>query len=386
LAQVRSRFALVSVAPVPSYPNQIAVEASDPYEVSREMPTSGWEADRVGPAPTTLMFRNLPRKYTGEHILREVELVVGPGEVDFAYLPWSDQCEPPASSRNIGYAFVNFVRSETMYKAMAGMQGKAWVLVESERRVKVLVAYVQGLPANLAQCERRIAPHFGSKPVFPLVFLGGTRQVSFKDAVGLLSSGRLCPVASDGLDAHNVYAHGHLCLHDQQAQQQQQHGHQCDLERATALPQMPKQVAAPPMDREPWASCSMDLKVMSRTSLGDEQIFDDDSDVASDHGWSSSSVSDAWDIARHCPEAPLSADLCRPSAAVDPGQQQPSWARPGFHGLISNPACAPGPPEPTKPAQDVRQRLLRSPGYSKAWEEVNFCLRELLRRSGRYPH
>lgn len=50
------------------------------------------------PGATTLMFRNIPRRYTNRLLLREIELVAGASSVDMVFLPWDGDV------RNMGCA------------------------------------------------------------------------------------------------------------------------------------------------------------------------------------------------------------------------------------------------------------------------------------------
>ena len=35
-----------------------------------------------------MMFRNLPRSFTSDHMIKELEAIVPQGSFDFVYLPW----------------------------------------------------------------------------------------------------------------------------------------------------------------------------------------------------------------------------------------------------------------------------------------------------------
>lgn len=118
------------------------------------------------PGQTTLIIRNLPRKFAGADLVSELTMYVPQSALDFVYVPWDRK-----GTNNVGYGFVNFVQAATAEEAGQGMQGQPWRTGERSRPVKVQVAHVQGLEANL----QRFAAQGGSveEENVPLVFSGG---------------------------------------------------------------------------------------------------------------------------------------------------------------------------------------------------------------------
>jgi len=126
-------------------------------------------------AITTFMIKNLPRRYTDEALICELEGFVGNDSYDFLYLPWDKR-----RSSNVGYAFVNFVSTGAASAACDKLKGKNWRLVQSPKEIKLMPAHVQGLTLNLAH-------YIGSSVVegpshSPMVIQNGQR-IDFRTAV-----------------------------------------------------------------------------------------------------------------------------------------------------------------------------------------------------------
>jgi len=114
---------------------------------------------------TTLLVRNLPRRYRGEDLLKEIEPLVGVGLVDFLHVPLE------GAVRNKAFGVVNFVSPDAASAARNMLQGKRWNQAERAKPAKVLVADVQGFAANVERAERSAATRDPS--AMPLVFLSG---------------------------------------------------------------------------------------------------------------------------------------------------------------------------------------------------------------------
>lgn len=156
-------------------------------------------------APTTLMFRNVPRRHRNTTLLWEIEFVVGQGSVDMVFLPWESH------DRNMGYAFVNFVTAELAERALLAMTGRVWRYSSVPKPIKALVAQVQGLSANLIRLQDMMQRVSG-RPVHPLVVLRN-RAVDFHDALRAALAGEL-----EGQCVHDC--------HQPQRRQQQHHQQQ----------------------------------------------------------------------------------------------------------------------------------------------------------------
>jgi len=139
-------------------------------------------AEYLGPdvAPTvgatTLMIRNLPRSYTEEALVREIETVTGRGTFDFLYMPWDAR-----RGSNISYAFVNFNNQEATQRCFYGLSGRQWRLADSSKCCRIAAAHVQGLAANLVH-YRDVANMPEARRHAPIVMLNGT-LADYEDAV-----------------------------------------------------------------------------------------------------------------------------------------------------------------------------------------------------------
>jgi hypothetical protein len=100
---------------------------------------------RVAP-PTTMMIRNLPRRYSEEYLLMDLHDLGFDGTFDFLFLP-----RDKISSACVGYAFVNFtspywaeqcIHSFKDYEFKRHQRGMSKV-------AQVCVAQLQGLEKNL---------------------------------------------------------------------------------------------------------------------------------------------------------------------------------------------------------------------------------------------
>mmetsp|Transcript_98007 Transcript_98007/g.253436 ORF Transcript_98007/g.253436 Transcript_98007/m.253436 type:complete len:419 (-) Transcript_98007:26-1282(-) len=138
------------------------------------MPTC--RVDAANEKVTTLMFRNLPRRYTANALAKELEAYVHSSAYDFLYVPFT-KCV----SDNIGFAFVNFVDADTAATIQHVLDGKPWRLVKATRPITILAAHIQGLRCNLAHCVATIAPYADAIRL-PWIFENG-EQIPFSVAV-----------------------------------------------------------------------------------------------------------------------------------------------------------------------------------------------------------
>mmetsp|Transcript_39085 Transcript_39085/g.98233 ORF Transcript_39085/g.98233 Transcript_39085/m.98233 type:complete len:338 (-) Transcript_39085:124-1137(-) len=93
---------------------------------------------------TTIMVRNLPRKFRGWDLVAEFEPAFPRETFNFLYVPWDRN-----STSNMGYAFVNFTDPLTAFTACKTMDGLSWKVTKTSRLMKLVPANVQGLAANL---------------------------------------------------------------------------------------------------------------------------------------------------------------------------------------------------------------------------------------------
>mmetsp|Transcript_11222 Transcript_11222/g.32021 ORF Transcript_11222/g.32021 Transcript_11222/m.32021 type:complete len:267 (+) Transcript_11222:62-862(+) len=123
--------------------------------------------------PTTLMIRNMPRKYTIWQLVSDLDNFVPRSAYDMVYLPWDEH-----SSSSMGFAFVNFLEADTAQSFRARMEGQPFRQIDSERFAKVLPAHVQGSAAYLRR------------------FRGGRVQPNIEDCLLLLRQGAIVPIRS----------------------------------------------------------------------------------------------------------------------------------------------------------------------------------------------
>lgn len=124
---------------------------------------------------TTVMFRNLPRRFDQHLFLEELTLHVPRDSITFLHLP-----RDVRSSSNMGYAFVDFTDPEIVSGLVSHIAGKRWTLIPSTRHIKMIPAYVQGFEANLKLCATKAC-----SSSTPLVFVQGM-PVSFTSAIRMI--------------------------------------------------------------------------------------------------------------------------------------------------------------------------------------------------------
>jgi len=129
-----------------------------------------------GDGATTLMIRNLPRSYTEEDLISDIEAVAGPDVFDFLYMPWDAR-----RGSNISYAFVNFMNQKATECVFYGLSGRHWRLVRASKCCRIAAAHVQGLPANLLHYAD-IANVSDAQRHCPIVMLNG-RRANYDDAL-----------------------------------------------------------------------------------------------------------------------------------------------------------------------------------------------------------
>jgi len=128
---------------------------------------------------TTLIIRNVPRRYTSTAILIELETFVKSGDYNMVYLPLDN-----SRASNCGYAFVNFVSAEIAARASQKMNGGHWHCVCSNKVIRIVPAHVQGLPAYLANFAGTCAAEDCNLHA-PMVFVNGSR-ITFQYAVNII--------------------------------------------------------------------------------------------------------------------------------------------------------------------------------------------------------
>lgn len=128
---------------------------------------------------TTVMFRNIPNKYTREMLVKQLEQELK-GHFDFVYLPidFKNQC-------NVGYAFINFRSIQACEIFMLNFNGvevrKCLPGLNSRKVTEVTPARVQGFEDNVQRLRnspvmRELAHH---PEWMPLIFDAHGVQLPF---------------------------------------------------------------------------------------------------------------------------------------------------------------------------------------------------------------
>jgi hypothetical protein len=120
------------------------------------------EKDPASGAPqavdcTTLTIKHVPREYTEQALILEIEQIVGKGTFDFFYMPWDHQ-----SDSNCGSAVVNFLNPLNAMMCISGLSRRKFRLVNTQAICEVLPAHVQGLAKNLEYYRDRATSSSGS--------------------------------------------------------------------------------------------------------------------------------------------------------------------------------------------------------------------------------
>jgi hypothetical protein len=128
-------------------------------------PTLPWEqlrADHTQPkmdVPKTLCLRGIPNKVTSTELMDTLDSLGFTGEYDYFYLP----CDIK-SLCNRGYAFVNLMTDEAAHRFNEVLTGYRFQEINTEKRLQVTMAKVQGVRENLLRCQSVNCKRFLSKP------------------------------------------------------------------------------------------------------------------------------------------------------------------------------------------------------------------------------
>lgn len=128
---------------------------------------------------TSLMMRNLPRKYTVSEVLMELSMHVPREAINFVSVPWDMQ-----TRCNVGFAFVSFADPSSAARVFAAFDGNTWKLAQSAKKIKALSAHVQGLAKNILHCGTALPQGLDTK-YFPIVLVRG-QQVDFLLALSVV--------------------------------------------------------------------------------------------------------------------------------------------------------------------------------------------------------
>jgi len=131
----------------------------------------------VGKPPvTTLMFRNIPNKYSQAGLLKEMDAHGFKGKYDFFYMPMDVQ-----NRTNVGYAFINFVTEEDAQLFLTAFANYRFKSFPSSKIGTVSPGHVQGLMSNVLHFANRAVTQSRNAQYRPLVFRNG-KQIDIKVA------------------------------------------------------------------------------------------------------------------------------------------------------------------------------------------------------------
>jgi hypothetical protein len=133
--------------------------------VPKESTPNELMSNRSGEPPrTTLMIRNIPRKYSQRQLLTDLnEAYAFTHGVDFFYLPTD-----LGTGRNLGYCFVNFLRPEDA-EAVKQTLHKFRLFNAAKSGLSIGYADVQGFEQNLRNVRRSLMHRIKNREYRPLV-------------------------------------------------------------------------------------------------------------------------------------------------------------------------------------------------------------------------
>jgi RNA recognition motif-containing protein len=133
--------------------------------VPKDLPANDQMSSRPGEPPrTTLMIRNIPRKYSQRQLLTDLnEAYAFTHGVDFFYLPTD-----LGTGRNLGYCFVNFLRPEDA-EAVKQTLHKFRLFNAAKSGLSIGYADVQGFEQNLRNVRRSLMHRIKNREYRPLV-------------------------------------------------------------------------------------------------------------------------------------------------------------------------------------------------------------------------
>jgi hypothetical protein len=143
----------------------MAPKGYPPKSASKESAGSDLMPNRTGEPPrTTLMIRNIPRKYSQRQLLTDLnEAYAFTHGVDFFYLPTD-----LGTGRNLGYCFVNFLRPEDA-EAVKQTLHKFRLFNAAKSGLSIGYADVQGFEQNLRNVRRSLMHRIKNREYRPLV-------------------------------------------------------------------------------------------------------------------------------------------------------------------------------------------------------------------------
>lgn len=108
---------------------------------------------------TTLSIRHVPKSYTEDALILEMENLIGKGTFDFFYMPWDEE-----NNANQGKAYINFVTPMIALNCITQLTEYKFKIVSSSKPAKVSPASVQGLVANIQSLAPKMNPSDAHAP------------------------------------------------------------------------------------------------------------------------------------------------------------------------------------------------------------------------------
>ena len=148
---------------------------------------------------TTLMMRNIPKRCTQRMLMSDVVMTGFGNCVDFVYLPTDI-----SSGRNLGYAFLNFVKPEHAESFRNSFHKKHLSMIRGSRAgLSVGYAIIQGFQANLDNVLKTASVHRIRNPEYmPLILDSQGRLVPCMLVAPAPSSRCLFKPSANTLSAH----------------------------------------------------------------------------------------------------------------------------------------------------------------------------------------
>lgn len=121
---------------------------------------------------TTLMVRNIPTRYTASSLLDVLKHHGFADCLDFMYLPMDLR-----TKKNVGYAFVNFIKPETAKMFLQSFQGVKLNASTSLKSLDIIPSRRQGFINNISvfggSTDLLKSPSQSTSPFKPLVLVDG---------------------------------------------------------------------------------------------------------------------------------------------------------------------------------------------------------------------
>lgn len=146
----------------------------------------------IAPGTETLLVRNIPRWFTAEHLLAEVDSLLEDAQYNFVVLPWDLR-----RNANIGYGFLTFRSWEPALACFCVLSGHDWPSAPGLNPCRITTASIQGLPRNLAKFVASRNDGKASMHHCPLVFDPRGRPMDIPSAVAYHCSEQILEEARD---------------------------------------------------------------------------------------------------------------------------------------------------------------------------------------------